>query len=297
MASTHSTPGVRPMGPRIQRAASPAPHSLSGIAALNGRKLSDAKDTPVTNGSHSNGTSSSSLLEPPTHEPARATTPKLSLRLPIPGQSQKPKLKLPPLQFKAGESPFAGPYAGGPNNANGPYSPQLINSGGAASAVESEPTIRPQHTISPQPKQPPPSSMENLRQTVGGQKQEWSDDDLEELSRLGEGAGGAVHKVRDRKTGLIMARKSITVHEAPMKQLLREIHIMSSTEHQNIIKFYGVYISPSSSEVKVLMEYGEGGSLESVSKRMRQIGGRVGEKVAGRLAEGVRFRQYAMIFC
>lgn len=132
--------------------------------------------------------------------------------------------------------------------------------------------------------------MENLRQTVGGQKQEWSDDDLEELSRLGEGAGGAVHKVRDRKTGLIMARKSITVHEAPMKQLLREIHIMSSTEHQNIIKFYGVYISPSSSEVKVLMEYGEGGSLESVSKRMRQIGGRVGEKVAGRLAEGVRFR-------
>lgn len=298
MASTHSTPGVRPMGPRIQRAASPAPHSLSGIAALNGRKLSDAKDTsmPITNGSHSNGTSSSSLLELPQPEPARATTPKLSLRLPIPGQSQKPKLKLPPLQFKAGEGPFAGPYAGGPNNANGPYSPQLINSGGAASAAESEPTIRPQHTISPQPKQPPLISMENLRQTVGGFEQ-WSDDALEELSRLGEGAGGAVYKVRDRKTGAIMARKSITLHEAPMKQLLREIKIISSTSHQNIIKFYGAYISPSSSEVKVLMEYGEGGSLESVGKRMRQIGGRVGEKVAGRLAEGVRFRQYVMIFC
>lgn len=138
--------------------------------------------------------------------------------------------------------------------------------------------------------------MENLRQTVGGFEQ-WSDDALEELSRLGEGAGGAVYKVRDRKTGAIMARKSITLHEAPMKQLLREIKIISSTSHQNIIKFYGAYISPSSSEVKVLMEYGEGGSLESVGKRMRQIGGRVGEKVAGRLAEGVRFRQYVMIFC
>ena len=85
-----------------------------------------------------------------------------------------------------------------------------------------------------------------------------------------------------------MARKTITTLEAPMKQLLREIKITSSTSHVNIVHFYGAYISPSSSEVKVLMEYGEGGSLESVGKRMREIGGRVGEKVAGRLAEGVR---------
>ena len=73
-----------------------------------------------------------------------------------------------------------------------------------------------------------------------------------------------------------------------MKQLLREITITSSTSHVNIVHFYGAYISPSSSEVKVLMEYCEGGSLESVGKRMREIGGRVSERVAGRLAEGVR---------
>ncbi|THG99525.1 hypothetical protein EW026_g2839 [Hermanssonia centrifuga] len=77
------------------------------------------------------------------------------------------------------------------------------------------------------------------------------------------------------------------MHEAPMKQLLREIKIISSTSHVNIIKFYGAYISPSSSELKVMMEFGEGGSLESVGKRMRTIGARVGEKVAGRLAEGI----------
>ena len=73
-----------------------------------------------------------------------------------------------------------------------------------------------------------------------------------------------------------------------MKQLLREITITSSTEHVNIIHFFGAYISPSSSEIKVVIEYCEGGSLESVGKRMREIGGRVSEKVAGRLAEGVR---------
>ncbi|KAJ3544442.1 hypothetical protein NM688_g5748 [Phlebia brevispora] len=49
------------MGPRIQRSASPAPHSLSDIAPLNVRKPSNARDTPFlnTNGSQLNGSSSS----------------------------------------------------------------------------------------------------------------------------------------------------------------------------------------------------------------------------------------------
>jgi mitogen-activated protein kinase kinase len=105
---------------------------------------------------------------------------------------------------------------------------------------------------------------------------------------LGEGAGGAVHQVRDKRTNLVMARKTITTREAPMKQLLRELSMISSTMHDNIVVFYGAYMSPSSSEVKILMDYCEGGSLEAVGKRIKDCGGRVGEKVAGRLAEGVR---------
>jgi len=46
-------------------------------------------------------------------------------------------------------------------------------------------------------------------------------------------------------------------------------------------------MSPSSSEVKVVMEVCEGKSLEAVGKRIKERGARVGEKVAGRLAEGV----------
>lgn len=172
-------------------------------------------------------------------------------------------------------------YAGGPQPQAASPAPR------AAGDASNESTIRPDQTISPRPRPPPAVSMENLRQTVE-EFDQWSDDLLEELSRLGEGAGGAVYKVRDRRTGMVMARKTITTLEAPMKQLLREIKITSSTEHVNIIHFYGAYISPSSSEVKVLIDYCEGGSLESVGKRMREIGGRVGEKVAGRLAEGVR---------
>jgi mitogen-activated protein kinase kinase len=93
-----------------------------------------------------------------------------------------------------------------------------------------------------------------------------------------------------------MARKTITTREMPMKQLDRELSFMSSTSHTNIIKFYAAYISPSSSEIKLLMEFGEGGSLEAVGKRIREKGWRVGEKVAGRLAEGVRYHSYLFPF-
>ncbi|KAI0062900.1 kinase-like protein [Artomyces pyxidatus] len=116
---------------------------------------------------------------------------------------------------------------------------------------------------------------------------EWSDDVFDEVTRLGEGAGGAVHEVRDRRTGQIMARKTITTREAPMKQLVRELGVITNIRHVNIIRFYGAYMSPSSSEVKVVMEVCDGKSLEAVGRRIKERGARVGEKVAGRLAEGI----------
>lgn len=121
----------------------------------------------------------------------------------------------------------------------------------------------------------------------GPQTHVFSDDVLEEMDRLGEGAGGAVHLVRDTRSGAIMARKTIATREAPMKQLLRELSFVGATAHPNIIHFHGAYISPSSSEVKVLMEVCEGKSLEAVGQQLRARGGRLSEKVVGRIAEGV----------
>jgi len=128
-----------------------------------------------------------------------------------------------------------------------------------------------------------PTEESSTNQTSG----RWSDNVLEELARLGEGQGGAVHKVKDVRTNRIFARKTITTREAPLKQLERELSISSTSKHINIIQFYGAYMSPSSSEVKVMMEYCPGGSLEAVSKRIKDRGARIGEAVAGRLAEGV----------
>ncbi|CAA7264556.1 unnamed protein product [Cyclocybe aegerita] len=116
---------------------------------------------------------------------------------------------------------------------------------------------------------------------------EFSDDVLEELSRLGEGAGGAVHKVRDKRDDKIYARKTITTREVAMRQVVRELNIISTTQHVNIVQCFGAYMSPSSSEVKIMMEYCDGGSLEAIGKKMKEVGAVVGERTAGRIAEGV----------
>jgi len=114
-----------------------------------------------------------------------------------------------------------------------------------------------------------------------------SDDDYEQLDSLGEGAGGAVFKVRHKATNRILAKKTIMAREAPMKQVWRELKIMDSTQHNNIVAFYGAYQTPSSSEVNILMDFCEGGSLEAVGKRIKDKGAIVGEKIAGHIAEGV----------
>jgi len=289
---------ARPHGPRtLQRSASPAPYSLTQTAPLNIRKPPAPKpENP-------------SLLVPPSPPLSRSPTPKLALQIPTPSPTPgkgKPSLKLAIAIGGASSSrqtsePTVGHYGG--DYYGGPQTPSLsppINDSGIDDA-----TIRPSMNTTR------PFSMEDVRRTITdieaqtrstpppptypGEEQiddqpqpEWSDDVFDEVTRLGEGAGGAVHEVRDRRTGKSMARKTITTHETPVKQLVRELGIITTIKHPNIIRFYGAYMSPSSSEVKVVMEMCQGKSLEAVGKRIKERGARVGEKVAGRLSEGVR---------
>ena len=289
----HPTPvPPRPHGPRIQRSASPAPYALSQqTSPLNVRKVSVSKQEP------------SSLLIAPSPPLSRSPTPKLALQIPTPSATPgkgKPSLKLAIGGSRQPSEPtaiFGGDYYGGPQTPS--VSPPANDSG------IDDATIRPSTNTSR------PLSMEDVRRTITdievqtrstpppptypGEEQiddqlqtEWSDEFFDEITRLGEGAGGAVHEVRDKRTGKLMARKTITTREAPMKQLVRELGIITTIKHPNIIRFYGAYMSPSSSEVKVVMEICHGKSLEAVGKRIKERGARVGEKVAGRLAEGVR---------
>jgi Protein kinase domain len=146
------------------------------------------------------------------------------------------------------------------------------------SAVSQSSVLTP--IVSPSPSSADTASDEN----------DWTEAEnyLEDIERLGEGAGGEVFKVRDKRTNKILARKIIQARSTPPKQLVRELNFLSTTKNENIIRFYGAYISPSSSEVKVIMELGEGGSLEAISERIKRLGNRASEKVVGKIAEGVR---------
>jgi mitogen-activated protein kinase kinase len=54
-----------------------------------------------------------------------------------------------------------------------------------------------------------------------------------------------------------------------------------------ICQYYGAFMDKSSSTISIAMEFCEGGSLDSVYREVNKLGGRIGEKVLGKVAEGV----------
>jgi Protein kinase domain len=120
-----------------------------------------------------------------------------------------------------------------------------------------------------------------------GTRSVWSDDVLDVVALIGEGASGAVQAVQDKRTGRRFARKTIITHEGPLKQLVRELAFLSGLRCTNIVRFYGAYMPPSNSEVKLVMELCEGKSLAAIGEQIKRRKGRVGEKVARIMAEEV----------
>ncbi|KAH8119253.1 kinase [Phellopilus nigrolimitatus] len=274
----------RPSGPRIlQRSPSPAPFALPETAPLNiQRRSTPSLSLVVPDASPAPSPSSGLYPVPASRQRLRPVTPKLNINAAVASNGQGSN------RSNDSDSPTYN-YYGGP--------PPLPLPSGFDSG--DQPTIRPPVTVNTNiARSEPLDEMYSLRKTINeisseevrapvyGQE-EWSDDMFVDIVRLGEGAGGAVHKVKDKRNDVVMARKTITTRETPPKQLVRELSFMKNTVHRNICRFYGAYISPSSSEVKVLMEVCDGGSLEAVGKRIKEFGGRVGEKVAGRIAEGI----------
>ncbi|RHZ65883.1 hypothetical protein CDV55_104218 [Aspergillus turcosus] len=110
-----------------------------------------------------------------------------------------------------------------------------------------------------------------------------------ELGSLGEGAGGAVTrcKLKDGKT--VFALKIITTDPNPdvKKQIVRELNFNKDCASEHICRYYGAFMDKSTGTISIAMEFCEGGSLDSIYKEVKKLGGRTGEKVLGKIAEGV----------
>ncbi|KAF2200736.1 MAP kinase [Delitschia confertaspora ATCC 74209] len=112
---------------------------------------------------------------------------------------------------------------------------------------------------------------------------------IEERGSLGEGAGGAVTKCVLKGGKTIFALKIITTNPDPdvKRQIVRELSFNKNCASDYICRYYGAFMDDSTGTISIAMEFCEGGSLDSVYREVKKLGGRTGEKVLGKVAEGV----------
>ncbi|GMM34634.1 putative mitogen-activated protein kinase kinase [Saccharomycopsis crataegensis] len=113
--------------------------------------------------------------------------------------------------------------------------------------------------------------------------------EIVELTILGEGAGGSVSKCKLRQQGTVFALKTITADPNPefQKQILRELKFNKSCDSPYIVKYFGTFLDEHHSRICIAMEYMGGRSLDAIYKKVKNMGGRIGEKVLGKVAESV----------
>ncbi|XP_010537511.1 PREDICTED: mitogen-activated protein kinase kinase 9-like [Tarenaya hassleriana] len=89
--------------------------------------------------------------------------------------------------------------------------------------------------------------------------------DFEKICVLGSGNGGTVYKVRHRTTAEVYALKTVNGDMDPTfrRQLFREMEILRRTDSPFVVRSHGISEKPSG-EVAILMEFMDGGTLESL---------------------------------
>ncbi|KAL0731734.1 hypothetical protein Bca4012_027828 [Brassica carinata] len=91
--------------------------------------------------------------------------------------------------------------------------------------------------------------------------------DLEKLNVLGCGNSGTVYRVRHKSTAELYALKTVNCHTDPIltRHLMREMEILRRTDSPYVVKCHGIFEKPLvGGEVSILMEYMDGGTLESL---------------------------------
>ena len=122
----------------------------------------------------------------------------------------------------------------------------------------------------------------------------WNDNLFELQERLGESSSRVTFKVREKRSGLLYVRKTFFSRQAPGQHTIRQLFDLISSQDSpdassNVVRCYGAYFPEVDNDgVRGIFEYCEGGSLHSISNVITQRGGIIGEKVAGRIALGVR---------
>ena len=84
--------------------------------------------------------------------------------------------------------------------------------------------------------------------------------EYEKLNRVGQGTYGIVYRARDSKSGEILALKRMRVEklrEGIGISSIREINLLRSLKHPNIVQFREVAVGKGLDNVFMVMEYAE----------------------------------------
>ncbi|CCG83220.1 MAP kinase kinase skh1/pek1 [Taphrina deformans PYCC 5710] len=111
------------------------------------------------------------------------------------------------------------------------------------------------------------------------------------LNRLGEGQGGSVDRcnlTRFPHFGVFALKRIPADPDLNVqRQIIRELSFNRSCQSPYIAQYYGAYLNEKEGVICIAMEYCEGGSLDTLYKRVKARDGRTGERVIGRVARGV----------
>ena len=87
---------------------------------------------------------------------------------------------------------------------------------------------------------------------------------------VGQGSFGKVHKVQNRKTGVIYACKEMdysAMKEKEKELLVHEVNTMKDLNHDNIVKYIDRYLDKGKGRLYMIMEFCDNGDLARYIKR------------------------------
>ncbi|KAJ9441948.1 Mitogen-activated protein kinase kinase 2 [Diplonema papillatum] len=116
-------------------------------------------------------------------------------------------------------------------------------------------------------------SMGEIEPEVPNVNEGLGEDDVDDFGMvLGSGAGGKVTLCKNRKTGEILAKKTVVLlDDNKMKEVMREVSALRKHDCQHLVRFYGVYFSRQEHSTNFLLEYMDVGSLQDVTRANEQF--------------------------
>ena len=113
---------------------------------------------------------------------------------------------------------------------------------------------------------------------------------------LGKGAFGVVYKAFELCTGQIVAIKQIPVNAENRKYVIKEIELLKSLEHPNIVKYYRFL--KEEDHIYIIMEYLEGKTLKQyIEENSDNINEDIARNIIKQLLNAISYLHYSCDIC